>query len=347
MFSRSRVLAAGLLATVLLGASACSSSSDDAASTGTDGGALEKVTYLTTFGNAGRDAFAWVALEKGYFKEAGLDVDIQLGKATGDNVAKVSSGAVQYSNLDMMGAWILQSGNKNFQGKFHTIAAVHQQTLVSVFTLEGSGINTPADLAGKEIGAAANSVNQALFPAYAKLAGIKGEPKWRNVQPADVNKLLAGGAVPAVSTFLIAQGGIETLAKPKKTKVFRYNDYLQDLYGNGIVASDQVIKDKPEQVKKMREALMKGLEYTVAHPDEAVQILKKYQPAIKEAAAKGEITLMSPYVPAAGGAPVGSLEQGKVAKALAILQGAGVLKDPLTPESVVAFDMAPSPKASS
>lgn len=50
---------------------------------------LDKVTYLTAFGAVGRDAFAWVAQEKGYFKESGLDVTIQLGAATGENL-KVS-----------------------------------------------------------------------------------------------------------------------------------------------------------------------------------------------------------------------------------------------------------------
>lgn len=348
MFSRTRVLAAGLLATALMGVAGCTSSDDSSSAGSADGGALEKVNYLTTFQNNGRDAFAFVAQEKGYFKEAGLEVNIQLGKATGENVKQVVAGTVDYSNVDMIGAWILESTTPEYKDQFKTIAAVHQQSLVAIFALEGGGINSPKDLEGKTIGAAANSVNQVLFPAYAKLAGVDPtKVKFQDVQTTQVAGLLGAGAVPAVSTFLISQGGIEAAAKGKKAVVLRYNDYLQDLYGNGIIASAKVLKENPDQARRMQEALMKGLQYTIDHPDEAVAILKKAQPSITEKAALGEINLMKPYVPAQNGAPIGSMDEAKVAKAIAILQGSGVLKEPLTPEGVVAFDVAPKVTAAS
>lgn len=51
-------------------------------------------------------------------------------------------------------------------------------------TLEGSGITSPKDLEGKKVGAATGSVNQLLFPAYAKLAGIDAtKVQWVNAQP--------------------------------------------------------------------------------------------------------------------------------------------------------------------
>lgn len=339
MVRRTRALAAGLLATVLLATSACSSSDDGPSKS--SGKTLDKVTYLTTFGNAGRDAFAWVAKEKGYFDEVGVDVEIQLGQATGENVKRLASGQVQFANVDLIGAWILAGTNPEYKDLFRTVAAVHQQSLVAVFTLEGSGITSPRDLAGKKIGAAANSVNQLLFPAYAQLAGL--DPKsvtWVNTQPAQVAALLASGQVDAVSTFLISQSGIEKAAG-KKAVVLPYNNYLSDLYGNGILATTKTIKDNPDLAKRVRQALMKGLEYTIEHPDEAVAILKKHQQGANEVAAKGEITLMAPYVKPANGAPTGFMDEQRVAKAIAIMQGSGLIKEAMTPEAVVDFDLTP------
>jgi len=339
MIRRSRVLAAGLLATVLIGVSACSSS-DDATDTAT-GKAPDKVTYLTAFGNAGRDAFAFVAQEKGYFKEAGIDVNIQLGKASGENVKQVVAGQAQFSNLDLTGGWILEGTTPEYKDQFKAIAAVHQQSLVAVFALEGSGITSPKDLAGKKIGAATASVNQLLFPAYAQLAGADAKSvHWTNTQPQLVAGLLAQHKVDAISTFLISKGGIEKLAG-KKVVVLPYNNYLSDLFGNGIIANSKLIKENPDLCKRMREALMKGLQYSIDHPDEAAEILHKAQPAADVAAAKGEIVSMTPYVPAPSGAPLGSMSQERVAKALAILHGSGLIKDALTPESVVDFDLTP------
>jgi NitT/TauT family transport system substrate-binding protein len=344
MIRHSRVLVAGLLATVLIAVSACSSSSDSGSSTAKDaanGKPLDKVTYLTAFGAAGRDAFAFVAQEKGYFKDAGIDVNIQLGKASGENVKQVVAGQAQFSNLDLVGAWILASTNPEYKDQFRAIAAIHQQSLVAIITLEGSGITSPKDLAGKKIGAATASVNQLLFPAYAQLAGFDPKSvKWVNTQPAQVGSLLASGQVDAVSTFLIGKAGIEKAAG-KKAVVLPYNQYLGDLFGNGIIASNKILADNPDLCRRMRDALLKGLQYSIEHPDEAADILHKAQPATSVAAAKGEITSMTPYVPAPSGAPLGSMDKARVAKAIAILQGSGLLKTELTPEGAVDFDMAP------
>ena len=75
MTRRYRALLAAALAVVLAVATVgcCSDDGDEAGAGGN--GKLDKVTYLTAFGAVGRDAFAWVAQEKGYFKEAGFEVD--------------------------------------------------------------------------------------------------------------------------------------------------------------------------------------------------------------------------------------------------------------------------------
>jgi len=257
------VLVAGLLATVLIAVTACTCSRDRRKVA--DGKPLDKVTYLTAFGAAGRDAFAYVTLEKGYFKDAGVEVDIQLGKASGENVKQIVAGKAQFANIDLIGAWILEGTTPEYKDQFRAIAAVHQQSLVAIITLEGSKITSPRDLVGKKIGAAASSVNQLLFPAYAELAGF--DPRsvmWVNTQPAQVASLLASGQVDAVSTFLIGKGGIEKAAG-KKAVVMPYNTYLSDLFGNGIIASSEIINENPDLCRRMRDALMKGLQYSIEH----------------------------------------------------------------------------------
>src|SRR3954469_16816157 len=106
-----RTVAAAALATALALVSGCSSGSeksDDAKSAGA--GTLEKVTYLTSFGNFGRDAYAWVAKEKGFFADAGFEVDIKPGGGTGDNITKVEAGAAMFTPLDLTGV-LLARGN--------------------------------------------------------------------------------------------------------------------------------------------------------------------------------------------------------------------------------------------
>jgi NitT/TauT family transport system substrate-binding protein len=336
---RYRALLTSVLAVVLIGTMAgCSDSKAEPQAAGADPAKADKVTYLTAFGAVGRDAFAWVAQDKGYFKEAGLDVTIQLGAATGENLKVLAAGQAQFANLDLIGAWIL-AGKGDYKD-FRTIAAIHQQSLVSIVSLEGAGISSPKDLEGKKVGAATGSVNQLLFPAYAKLAGVDASKiQWVNAQPAQLPALLAGGQVQALSTFLIGSKGIEKAAGGKKSVVLPYSKYLGDLYGNGLITSAKIAKDNPDLAKRFRDASLKALKYTIEHPEEAAQILKKAQPAADVTAAVGEITLMTPYVTSA--TTMGSMDPERVARAIATLQAGGLIPAGLTPDAVVDFSITP------
>ncbi|MEV4511623.1 ABC transporter substrate-binding protein [Dactylosporangium sp. NPDC049525] len=333
---RYRALLVAVLATALIGAAGgCTSPKAEPAASEKK---LDQVTYLTAFGAVGRDAFAWVAQEKGYFKESGLDVTIQLGAATGENLKGLAAGQAQFANLDLIGAWIL-AGKGDYKD-FRTIAAIHQQSLVSIVTLEGSGITSPKDLEGKKVGAATGSVNQLLFPAYAKLAGIDASKvQWVNAQPPQLPALLAGGQVQALSTFLIGSKGIEKAAGGKKAVILPYSKYLGDLYGNGIITTAKIAKENPDLARRFRDASLKAVKYSIDHPDEAAQILKKAQPAADITAAVGEITLMTPYV--SSGAAIGAMDQERVARAIATLQAGGLIPAGLTPDAVVDFGITP------
>jgi NitT/TauT family transport system substrate-binding protein len=340
MLRRLRGLTIVAVAAALVTVAGCSSTPPANNNTPTGPKEPDKVTYMTAFGAVGRDAFAWVAQEKGYFSEANLDVTIQLGSAVDSNLTALAAGQAQFAALDFTGATI-QAGNGKFKD-FRAIAAIHQQTLVSIVSLEGGNVSTPRDLENKKIGAASGSVNQLLFPAYAHLAGIdEKKVTWVNVAPPQLPALLASSQVDALSTFLIGKAGIEKAAGGKKAVIMPYSDFLSDLFGNALVTTADLAKNNPDMVKRFRDAMLKALKYTIENPDDAAAILNKANPTSDVAAAKGEITLMAPYVKPGGNAPIGALDQQRVAKAIAILQGAGLMPAGLAPDAVVAFDLTP------
>jgi NitT/TauT family transport system substrate-binding protein len=343
-----KVLSAVFAAAVLL-AAGCSDS--DSTEAGETGAAADKVTYVTAFGAAGRDAFAWIAQEKGYFAQQHLDVTVQLGKATGENLKALAGGQAQFANLDLTGAMI-SANARNTSGApaykdFRAVMAVHQQTLVSVMAIQGSGINTPRDLTGKRIAAAANSVNQLLFPGYAKLAGIDTTGiRWVAVQPAQLGQVLASGKADALSTFLIGRPTIEKATlqvKKAPVVVFPYSQYLPDLFGNAIVTTTAICSGKPDLVKRFRDAMRQALIYTVQHPDEAATALHQKQPTTLAASASAEIRLMTPSVTAEGEAGIGTISKERMTRAIEALQKADLVDAALTPEDIVDFDVMPTP----
>ncbi|MBM2614953.1 ABC transporter substrate-binding protein [Actinoplanes sp. LDG1-06] len=319
----------GILATTLSVVALAACGSDDSAGDQAAAPGLRKVTYITGFGAAGRDAYAWMAREKGYFREAGLDVDIKLGAALSENLKALAAGQADFSTLDLTGGFIMAGQGKYTD--FRAIAAVHQQTVVSIIAPADGPIKKPADLKGKTIGAATGSVNQALFPAYAKKAGLDpASVRWVNASPQQVPALLAAGRVDALSTFLIGRPGIEKAAGKPMT-VLPYEEFLPDLYGNGIVTSTKLLESDPDLVQRFREAAIKGLADAIADPAAAAALLHKDYPAASAEAAEAEIKLMTPYTQ-----PLGALDREKVTRAIKVLSDAGLFPAGLTADQVMA-----------
>ncbi|WP_097322368.1 ABC transporter substrate-binding protein [Paractinoplanes atraurantiacus] len=323
-------------------AAGCSDDSGD--SDGKSGGAngsTEKITYLTSFNTFGRDAYAYVALEKGYFKDAGFDVEIKPGSGTGNNIKAIVAGQAQFTPVDLTGA-LLNAGGKDKVTGFTAVAAIQQRTMAAIIALEDSKIASPKDLEGKLIADQPGSVVQGLFPTYAKLANIdETKVKWQPTSAQTLMGTLASGKVQGIGQFVVGKPTVEGIAK-KKAVVLPYSDYLQDLYGNVLITSSDYAKNNPEKVKKFNEALLKGLQDSIDNPADAGKILTKYVPTAKPEGAAAELTLMGPYVrSAAAGIPVGALDAERVARSIAILQGSGQIDPGLKPESVIDFDLTP------
>ncbi|WP_434741717.1 ABC transporter substrate-binding protein [Micromonospora sp. SH-82] len=336
-----RTVFAAALATTLAMTAACSSGSTASEeSAGGNGGSLEKVTYLTSFANFGRDSYAWVAKEKGFFKEAGFDVEIKPGQGTGAVIQNIVGGQAHFGTGDLTAALLLYG---NGQAKdFVSVAAIHQRTMAGIATVEGSGIVAPKDLEGKKLADTAGSVVRNLFPTYAQLSGIDvNKVTWVNGDAQSLMGMLASDSVDGIGQFVVGQPTIEAVTK-KKAVMLPYSEVMQDLYGNVLFTSSKTAQEQPEMVKRFTGALLKGLEYALANPQEAGEILKKNVEATNAAAAAAELQLMAGYVRSSNsGTVVGTLDNGRVAKSIAILQGAGALKQNLTPDQVVDFRLTP------
>ena len=337
-----RTLAAATIATALAVTAGCSDGSD--ASTPTSGAqSLEKITYLTSFGNFGRDAYAYVAKEKGYFRDAGFDVDIKPGAGTGDNIKLIVGGQAQFTPIDLTGGLLTAGGGGGKEPGFTAVAGIQQRTMAAIIALEGNQIAAPKDLEGKTLADLPGSVVRNLFPTYAKLAKVDAaKVKWVNGTPQTLMGTLAGGQVDGIGQFVVGKPTVETVAKGKKAVLLPYSDYLQDLYGNALITSTAYAKENPDKVKKFSAALLKGLEDAIANPAEAGTLLQKNVPTTNPQAAAAELQLMASFVRSeASGVPVGALDSQRVARSIAILQGAGAIPAGLTPEQVISFDLVP------
>ena len=305
----------------------------------------DKVTYLTGFGASGRESHAWVAKSKGFFKEAGIDVTIQLGAAGDSNHKLLAAGTAQFAGVDASGAFIRYG--KGVDTSFQIVGAVQQTTLISIITLADHNISGPKDLEGKKVAGAVGAAPKTLFPAYTKLAGIDiAKVNWIDMDPAQITPSLVTGKVDGAALFVVAAPGVEKAAQGKKTKTLTYSEFLADLFGTVLVTPKKLLESNPDLVRRFNGALMRGVQYAVEHPEEAGQILKQDQPTQDADIAKQEAALMKQYCLPNPGVQVGVLDPARVAKTIALLQSTDLIPAGLKPEDIVKFDMlGDAPKA--
>lgn len=286
---RSPVLVSLVLAALLLAAAPASGRPDATRA--------DSIDYATSFGNFGRDAYVYVAIEKGYFAQANLDVKVTSGPGSVDNMKFVAAGRLDYAPVDI-GALVVTRANEGVPVK--VISVVHQNTMSAILSLQESNIRRPADLVGKTLADSPASTVRVLFPLYARKAGIDASRvQWRDAAPPALPALLASKQVDGIGQFVVGRPLVATAAQ-KPIAALRYSDFLPGLLGIGIVASDEKIRDNPGEVRRFTRAINRGLKYAIDNPNEAARILKKYQPLVNEAVAAQELKIMKFFVETQG-----------------------------------------------
>lgn len=249
-----------------------------------------ELNFTTDFGYYGRHAYFYVALDKGYYKAEGLDVNILRGQGSIDAVKKVASGAATIGFADA-GALVLARANDNIPVKLFAI--IYKKPPHALFALADSGIRKPKDLEGKTLADTAFSAIPIIFNEYAAITGIdRSKVKWISVDGSTMPALLATGRADAVGQFTVGEPLLASVAAPKKIVRLAFKDVGLDYYGNGLIATEQTIRENPAMLKAFARATLKGLRDAFADPTEAGIILNKYQKMVSPEDGKAETELV-------------------------------------------------------
>jgi len=219
----------------------------------------------------------YVAQAKGFFAEEGLDVSLEYGFET-DFVALTAKGERQFA---------IASGDQVILSRAQGLPLVYvmkwyERFPVAIMTTKASGIDTPAKLIDHSVGIpglfGASYIAWKALVYTQKLDETKIKLQSIGFTQAEA---VSTGQVDAAVIY-IANEPVQLKQQGMEVNLFEVSDYI-NLISNGLVTNETVIKEQPDLVRKMVRANLRGLQYTLDHPDEAMTLSRKFIPDMKEA----------------------------------------------------------------
>ena len=258
---------------MLVGVAACGQS-NDSTKTAADGNGLTKVTFMLSWAPDTNHIGVYVAKNKGYFKQAGLDVDIVAVAQAGAEQA-VNNGMADFalSNLTNVGIYTLKGA------KIKQVMQLQQKPSAIWCSLASNkDIKSPKDFDGKTFATFGSNESDAVIRRMIQTDGGKGTFDKVTVGTSTFQTLSSKKA--DFGGFYATWEGVQADMYGPKLNCFTEPDY--GVPGNadtiGVITSDKTISSNPGLVKKFVQATKKGYEYAYSHPDDAAAILVKEAP---------------------------------------------------------------------
>ena len=212
----------------------------------------------------------YVAVDKGYFKDAGIEIEFDYSIET-DAVSLVGANNLQFAVVS--GEQVLLARTQGLPIVY--VCAWYQQYPVAVVSKVDQGIKTAADLKGKKIGLPGLfGANYIGLDALLFSAGLTEKDVTLDSIGFNQVAALAADKDQAVSVYTTNEP-VQLQSEGYQLNEIRVADAVE-LASNGIITNEQTIAQNPDLVRRMTGAFLKGLSDTIANPDEAYNISKKY-----------------------------------------------------------------------
>jgi NitT/TauT family transport system substrate-binding protein len=217
----------------------------------------------------------YVAVDRGYYAEEGLEVEFNYGFEA-DLMKLVGTDELQF---------VIGSGDQVILARAQGLPVVYvmqwyRRFPVAVFALAEKGLDSPKKLEGHRVGI--SMLSGASYVAWKALVyGAKIDESKVSLEPIGFTQAAAvsQGRVDAALDY-IANGPVQLRTEGRTVDVIAVSDYI-DLVSNGLITNEKTIAERPELVRRLVRATLRGLKDTLDDPNAAFAICKKFVPGIK------------------------------------------------------------------
>lgn len=262
-----------LVVTCLVLLTACSGGAESTA----EPAALTPVTYALGYLHDVQFAPLYVAADKGYFREEGIDIEL-VPVFESESIPKISSGELQFGTVSADQVLLARA-----QGvPLVYVAAWYQRFPIAIVVRQSLGLESPADLQGRNV-----AISERSGAAYLALRAIlqagrlnEGDIVIKEIGFTQLDAFTSGQE--DVVVVYRNNEAVRLQNMGEEITVFEVDEANQ-LAANGMITNETTIAEQPEVVQGMVRAFLRGLQDTIDNPAEAFEISKKYVESLANA----------------------------------------------------------------
>ncbi|WP_341909724.1 ABC transporter substrate-binding protein [Polaromonas sp. YR568] len=286
----------------------------------------QETTVRFTLGwkTQGSDAAFFVARDKGYFKAEGLNVVIDQGEGSGATVTRIMGGAYDAGFGDVNA--IIQNASLKPGEAPVMVYQMWNRPPFAIVTKKSANITKPKDLEGKNLGGAQGTPTTRLLPVFIQKNGLDASKiKVSNMAPNLQEPLLIKGDIDGALVFNITSYFNLVLNRQDPEKDFNwmpFGEHGMDLYSNGLMVSQKMIRENPKAVAGLVRATNKAMMEIAKDQNLGMKSTMAYDNLINEAVEKRRMQysftelIVSPEMKEIG---IGDVKDARMARAIGIV----------------------------
>jgi len=238
--------------------------------------AQERVTLVLNWVPSGDHAPLYYAIQQGWYRDAGVDVKLEIARGSGASAARVGSGA-EMGISDLGSVMVARGAGADLVAVMNIFANSPQ----GFYWLKSSGITSVKDFAGRKLGNPPGDAARVMWPAIAKRAGIDPNAvTWVNINPAAKPAALLSKQVDG-TTFFYNYHYIMEREIGADLGFASWRSLGLNLYGNSLIANGKFLKEKKDVVRAVTRVSQRAYLHCIENPAPCISAMTAVVSGIK------------------------------------------------------------------
>ena len=336
--SRRTLAALAMTASLLIGVAGCGGGDD--ATTGSPSNPQPFTLDLDWYVNPDH-AGIYSAIDQGYFKQVGLDVQPQVPSDPSAPIKEVAAGradlAVSYEPE------VLLAADKGLD--VEAVAAVVAEPLTSLISLPRGGIASAGDLSGKTVGTAGIPYQSDYLRTIEEAAGLPSSSVREVNVGLNLLPALIGGKVDAILGGFRNIEGVDLQQRDLGPRIVPLDQLGVPTYDELVlVARSSTVDEHPGAIRAFISALARGTAYAIGHPQEAANAVLQAGKGLDPTQTRAEVDATLPLLAGQQGRPYGYLDPAQWQAYAAWMAQHGLISSAPSTDDVVTNELLPTTK---